>query len=407
MSDNPQSNHGSPSREHENAQLRVLFIIDWFFYYAAPIAIALAENADVRCVLRDHGTELGLPRSAVAEKSAILGSVPANFVPGKQFDLRSIGAVLRAIWKIRKFQPDVVHTQWHSDWRLLLLSLATPRAVRVLTVHDVNPHPGAQFHTGAFKRLIRWFLYKSTDAFVVHGDTLVPQLRRDSRVRDSAHVGVIAHGSLAQPSASSELPHNRSLLFFGRWEYYKGLDLLIPAVESASEALGDLQLIIAGQGSEGTRARALVRKPDLFEWREGFVNDQDLPGLFGSTSVIVLPYREASQSGVVPLAFANRRPVIATNVGALGQAVHDGVNGLLVDEPSVEALRDGIIRIFSEPCLLEKLADGARCTAATALSPAAIARAHRSLYDVARSAKRGRQPKVKCHNVWHHRDSSK
>jgi glycosyltransferase involved in cell wall biosynthesis len=362
-------------------------IADWFVYYLAPIAVSLNEATEVRCILRDHGSELGLSGRAIGEKKAMFSPLQVDFMPGRQFDLRSLGALFRVIRKIRAFRPDIVHSQWHSDWRLLLLSLVVPRSAKVLTVHDVTPHPGRQFHTSLFKRVVRRALYETSDAFVVHGERLVPQLRADHRVRASAYVGVVPHGSLAQPSGRYPLPIGRSLLFFGRWEYYKGLDLLVEAVEAAGKILGDLLLIVAGQGSEAARARSLVRNPQFFEWREGFVRDEELPMLLGSVGAVVLPYREASQSGVVPLAFANGRPVIATDVGSLGEVVEDGVNGLLVESPTVELLRDAIVRLFSEPGLLTTLAGGAQRTADESLGPAAIARAHQAVYSAVACAK--------------------
>ncbi len=381
-----------PNRSGSTAELRVLMIADWFVYYLAPMALSLNETADVRCVLKDHGTEMGLPGKAVREKTAMFDPLEVDFVPGKQFDPRSLGALIRVVKNARAFRPHIVHSQWHSDWRLLLLSLVVPRATRILTVHDVTPHPGRQFHTNYLKRLVRWALYKTSDGFVVHGERLVPKLREDPRVPLSAYVGVVPHGALAQPSGSYPMPLGRSLLFFGWWEYYKGLDLLIEATQAAAQVLGDVRLIIAGHGSEGPRARALVRNPELFDWREGFVPDEDLPKLFGSVSAVVLPYREASQSGVVPLAFANGRPVIATDVGALGEAVDDGVNGLLVASPTVEGLRDAIVRLFTEPGLLDTLADGAQRTAAESLRPATIARQHEAVYAAAAAAK-ARRPR--------------
>lgn len=377
----------TPNQFGTTTDLRILMIAGWFFYYLAPIAVSLKETAEVRCVLRDHGSELGLPGQATGEIAAMFGPLQVDFVPGKQFDLRSLGVLVRIIRRIRTFRPEIVHSQWHSDWRLLLLSLVVPRSSRILTVHDVTPHPGWQFHTSPFKRLVRRALYETSDAFLVHGERLVPQLREDRRVPAAAYVGVVPHGSLAQPSGRYPLPIGRSLLFFGRWEYYKGLDLLIEAVEAAGKILGDLRLIVAGQGSEGARARSLVQNPQLFDWREGFVRDEDLPTLFGSVAAVVLPYREASQSGVVPLAFANGRPVIATDVGALSEAVEDGVNGLLVEAPTVEALRDAIVRLFTEPGLLTTLAVGAQRTADESLGPAAIALAHQAVYTAVAAAK--------------------
>ena len=95
----------------------------------------------------------------------------------------------------------------------------------------------------------------------------------------------------------------------------------------------------------------------------------------------MLPYRDASQSGIVPLAFANGRPVIATDVGSLSEVVSDGQNGLLVRDVSPAAIADAIVRVFEEAGLLDRLASGASATMTTGmLAPGNIALLHLRAY---------------------------
>jgi alpha-maltose-1-phosphate synthase len=127
----------------------------------------------------------------------------------------------------------------------------------------------------------------------------------------------------------------------------------------------------------------------LFDWRTGFVPYEETASLFAEASVVVLPYRDASQSGVVPMAFANGRPVIVTDVGALTEVVRDGENGVVAAAVSPEAVAEAIVRAFSEPGLLARLAEGAVATITTgALSPPNIARLHLLTYrEAARTAR--------------------
>lgn len=171
------------------------------------------------------------------------------------------------------------------------------------------------------------------------------------------------------------------------------MDLFVEAVERAAQAIPDLRAIITGKGPEAIRCRALVRRPDLFEWRDGFVPDSALPDLFGEVSLVVLPYRDASQSGVIPLAFANRRPVIVTAVGSLAEAVDDGVDGLVVDRPSAVAIAECIVKAFVEPGLLERIAANALTTATEGrFSTKQVAKAHLDAYRtvIAHTTLRGR-----------------
>lgn len=369
----------------------VVLLNDWFTYYLGPIASALAQRQRVLCITRDHGLEFGIEGPAPVVRQTVMDGVPCRFVPGGPLSLRGAWAVIKIAIGLLRNPPVVVHSQEHSDWRLLVLSLVPPRAPRIVTVHDVTPHPGAQFRNHPLKKLVRRALYRSADVFILHGRSLVDDLRSDPRVPAGATIEVVPHGILAHPVGNKPLPDRPTVLFFGRWEYYKGLDVLIRAAELAAERVPHLRVIVAGEGPEAARCRAIVRKHDLFEWKQGFVKDDELPELFGACSAVALPYREASQSGVVPLAFANGRPVIASKVGALPEVIDHGSNGLLVDPDDVSALASCIERIFGTAHLLETLAAGASATAAAELTPERVAARHADIYQRARTPRRRRQ----------------
>jgi Glycosyltransferase len=103
-----------------------------------------------------------------------------------------------------------------------------------------------------------------------------------------------------------------------------------------------------------------VTRPELFEWKSGFVSDESVAELFFRSSVLVLPYLEASQSGVIPLAYAHGRPVITTAVGALPEAVWDHSTGLLVDHADAVEIGEAMRELFRTPGLLEAMAVQAR-----------------------------------------------
>jgi glycosyltransferase involved in cell wall biosynthesis len=75
-----------------------------------------------------------------------------------------------------------------------------------------------------------------------------------------------------------------------------------------------------------------------------YVPDEELTDLLARHHLVVLPYRSATQSGIVPLAHAAGRPVVATAVGGLVESVRDGVDGVLVPPDDAAALADGLER---------------------------------------------------------------
>ena len=200
---------------------------------------------------------------------------------------------------------------------------------------------------------------------VVHGSRLVEQFVRRDDYDKCKPVFSIPHGpGLRAIPPARPLPARPTVLFFGRIEYYKGLDIFIEAVERSADKIPGLTAIIAGAGGDALRCRRLITRPELFEWREGFVPDEALAGLFFRSSALVLPYREASQSGVIPLAYAHGRPVIATSVGALPEAVWDRSTGLLVDHAGAAEVGEAIRELFCTPGLLETMATQARIVVA-------------------------------------------
>jgi glycosyltransferase involved in cell wall biosynthesis len=160
------------------------------------------------------------------------------------------------------------------------------------------------------------------------------------------------------------------LLFFGLVRRYKGLDVLLSALERLERT--DVHCSIVGEfwhrdESLLERARRLPRVDVV----PRFVSDTEAAEYFQRADVVVLPYRGASGSAVVPLAYQYERPVIATRVGGLPDVIVDGETGFLVppEDPAaiaallerlsaekLAAMRPAIDR-FSRTLTWERLAD--------------------------------------------------
>jgi glycosyltransferase involved in cell wall biosynthesis len=100
--------------------------------------------------------------------------------------------------------------------------------------------------------------------------------------------------------------------------------------------------------------------PERFVVRNTFIADNDCAAFFRQASVVVLPYVEATQSGVIPMAYAAARPVVATTVGGLPEMVDEGETGYLVPPRDEVALAKSIVRVLGDDKLRARLGQNAR-----------------------------------------------
>ena len=147
---------------------------------------------------------------------------------------------------------------------------------------------------------------------------------------------------------------SRYILFFGFIRKYKGLDLLLEALEilrkeNAKPWISDLRLLVAGEFYDDKKpylaqiAKAGIE--DALLLRTNFIPDSEVRYFLCAADLVVQPYRNASQSGVTPLAYYFEKPMIVTNVGGLPSLVPHEKTGL-VAEPDPVSLAQAILRFY-------------------------------------------------------------
>lgn len=269
----------------------------------------------------------------------------------------------RAGARLAEYQPDLVVFQWWHPFFgfaysgvLRSLRRAGSSPTVFLLCHNVMPHerpvvPGAwtAFHKTTAH------VFARVDGFLVHSASLAQQVRGFRPlgvVREVFHpiYDLYAEMDEAPVPARGEArtPH---ILFFGNVRRYKGLDVLIRSLALAQGQL-DFRATIAGEFYVDPQPfRRMARESGIdarLTWCDRYVPNEEVPALFRSADLVVLPYTDATQSGVAPLAYQFGVPVIATNVGGLSQVVEDGVSGRLVPPGNPSALAAAIVDYFKE-----------------------------------------------------------
>jgi glycosyltransferase involved in cell wall biosynthesis len=140
-----------------------------------------------------------------------------------------------------------------------------------------------------------------------------------------------------------------NVLLFGRVFAYKGLEQLVRAEARLKDVLPNLRITIAGRGDDPRVFRDLMGVPERYDIRHRFIEDEEVAQLFLDSDIVVLPYTEASQSGVLNLAAAFGKPLIVTDVGELKSTVHANDMGLVVARGNVEELAKAIKLMANNP----------------------------------------------------------
>jgi glycosyltransferase involved in cell wall biosynthesis len=366
---------------------RIVLFAPHFAEYSVRLALALSERAKVLLVvegknLRDECDERLIAEARKTVKVAAFDGWSRN---GR---LLATGLVTA---KIIAFRPDLVHVQEQPD---KLPSLITSWLCRfypvLLTVHDPQPHTGRDQDYSMRVDAFRMRLRASASAFHVHGAYCAGQLVQEVGI--TRPITITQHGIILMPDSNQQLePEPGRILMFGRMEAYKGVEVLLDAADILRERGVPHQIILAGRGPELDRLQARSASMPNVEVIDKFLTPAEAVCEFQRACVVVTPYVNATQSGVVAAAFGNERPVVASAVGGLVDAVRDDINGLLVEQARPDRLAAALARVVMEPELQRRLSSGVRIAACRDFAWASIAedldQAYRRLIDARRLAR--------------------
>jgi glycosyltransferase involved in cell wall biosynthesis len=314
---------------------RVAVVCDSFLYWASPQAIALQETGlNVTLYYVDRGSDF---TGSKADRTCLLERAKAHgveIVPIPRFRVTAMGK--HTLWLHRDIRRRgiatlVVHS--HVDPRYATLALTQPVA---LILHDPKVHSGDTISTFPLPvRLIARVAELTASCLVIHSELLHDQVRPLLR---RLPIGVIPLGIEMAP-APSEVPESRQLLLFGRLFAYKGVTTALEAFRLLPAELSDTKLLVAGRGPLADLARGYRN----VEVREEYIADADIAALIDRSRLVLLPYKDATQSGVGLLAVARGVPCVVTRTGGLPELLPDSSEGLVVPPGDPSSLAEAIV----------------------------------------------------------------
>jgi len=192
-------------------------------------------------------------------------------------------------------------------------------------------------------------MHRTAEGFIVHTDRMKTELQE--QVGDEA-IGVIPLPAMRSVWIGDRAPvreptDRQSVLFFGRIWPYKGLDVLVEAMEEVVREVPDARLVIAGRGADLDDIFA-NGVPPWVSLHNRFVAHEEIAEFFEASAVVALPYRDATQSAVGVMAADFVRPVVSTAVGGLADLFAGNRGGFLVDQTgSPSALVRPLIQLLT------------------------------------------------------------
>ena len=259
---------------------------------------------------------------------------------------------------LKKLKPDLIIIQWWHPYFSFCYRAITKRLGDIPVVyicHNVFPHEHFPMD-----RFLTQKTLAGGSAFVVQSGLDEKDLL--SIIPDAVYVktvhptyDVFNMRDVDKSTARQETGIGADelvLLFFGFVREYKGLRYLIEAMPAIKSRINNVRLVIAGDfDGQKEEYMNLIRQNDASDCTDvydGYIPDKELGKFFAASDLVVLPYVSATQSGVAQIAYGFEKPVLATDVGGLSDAVCDGLTGYLVEPQNPKAIADAVIRFSND-----------------------------------------------------------
>lgn len=259
--------------------------------------------------------------------------------------------------RLKKERPDLIIVRFWLPFMgpalgTILRRVKKNKHTRIVCIADnVIPHekrPGDKPFTSYF--------LKSCDAFVTMSEKVMSDLRLFEKDKPAQLVSHPLYDNFGAILSKQEARHHLGLpvaekiiLFFGFIRKYKGLDILLEAMATTQLKSAGIKLLVAGEFYEDEKPyREQIEKLQLSDsliLKTDFIQDSEVKYYLCAADAVIQPYRNATQSGVTPLAYHFEKPMVVTNVGGLPSLVPHEKVGLVV-EPNPEAIAEGILRFY-------------------------------------------------------------
>ena len=263
--------------------------------------------------------------------------------------------------ELKNLKPDIIVVRYWLPFMgpslgTILRRVKKNNFTKIVCIADnIIPHE----KRAGDKQFTQYFI-KPVDAFITMSEKVMNDLRKFTQkpAKKVVHPLYDNFGEKIDKAKAREYlninPNENIILFFGFIRKYKGLDLLLEAMsilknQNANSKFQIPKLLVAGEFYDDKKFYdELISKLNIADeliLRTDFITDSEVKYYISAADFIIQPYRNATQSGVTPLAYHFEKPMLVTNVGGLPDLVPDDKVGL-VCEPNPRSIAEHIIQLY-------------------------------------------------------------
>ena len=235
-------------------------------------------------------------------------------------------------------KADLVHCTTDCKTILFCLPVVLFKKHTLYTVHDPIPHNRVSIFRKCYINMGYWCFKNLLFLSQSYKDLIEKEFKRYNIFYSK--LGVYDFLNFYD---TERFVNEDYILFFGRIDKYKGVDILIRAYLKSTLPNRNIKLVIAGKGNIDSNNS---KDPNIIVFNR-YIDNGELASLIKYSSFVVLPYRTVTQSGVLKSAYAFDKPVIATRIGDFAMEINDGVEGLLVNPSDEEDLCKGLDKMIN------------------------------------------------------------
>lgn len=262
-------------------------------------------------------------------------------------------------FKLKKQFKDIhfdycISTFYHP-WATTLLNCFSGK--KVVICHDPIYHSGVKW----IERFMTTKYIKMADDIIVLTKSFIPIVEQRFNF-SSKNIHYMPHGRMTEYKKqdknfillNNDMGNNINFLFFGRIERYKGLHILAKAYKQLSNIYNHIELTVAGSGDFNEYSDEFKNLHNT-QVINSYIPDDNIHSYFSKpNTVLVLPYLDASQSGVIPIALEYGIPIIASDTGGLKEQLNDGKIGFFCYPNNVDSLKERMQFIVEHPEIIKK-----------------------------------------------------
>lgn len=260
--------------------------------------------------------------------------------------------------KINKFNPDWIYIPMLSLWAGMILLFVNKKTKIITTIHDVSQHLGE--YDSFTERIYKYVITRSEKLITLTKD-FIPLIAQKYG-KQNTDICWIKHANFNyyRPNTYIAKTHiTNKILFFGRIHEYKGISVLLDSMQLIQKSNPKIKLRIAGNGQlsdeDIKKISALKGNVELIN---RWISNDEMYRFFEDIDIVIVPYIEASQSGIIMLSYTFGKPMIVTNVGGLPKQVDSSV-GIVIPPNDSSSLSNAILEFYKSPKQILSMGDNA------------------------------------------------